>query len=217
MAAMVDRIVAAFCIVDDLLQAMGHKDDPQTKVPSSVILTLALAQNLRLFSRLPSKSRFNRRLHALKGHLPLLLYPLSRLWNTLGQAQHYALDAFPLPIYENIRAQRSRLAPGKAYRGYIPSRRVYFHGLKLHLLVDDRLFIHELELTPGSLADVRGLLLLPLGVGGGGDSAQAHSQAGLQAVCALVSVPGHRGAEVCGDSGEHAPHALSPADSRGDP
>jgi len=44
------RVIAAFCIIDDALRAMGHKGqplrgylaDPQTKVPSSVILTLAV-------------------------------------------------------------------------------------------------------------------------------------------------------------------------------
>jgi hypothetical protein len=28
---MLSRTIAAFCIIDDALQAMGHKDDPQTK------------------------------------------------------------------------------------------------------------------------------------------------------------------------------------------
>ncbi|WP_233493244.1 MULTISPECIES: hypothetical protein [unclassified Meiothermus] len=60
--------IAAFCIIDDFLPLMGHKDDPQTKVPSSVILTLAIlaalhfkgnhsealafARDFHLFSRL---------------------------------------------------------------------------------------------------------------------------------------------------------------------
>ena len=55
---------------------MGHKDDPQTKVPTSAILTLAilaamelggkhnkalaLAKELHLFSHIPSPSCFNR-------------------------------------------------------------------------------------------------------------------------------------------------------------
>jgi hypothetical protein len=44
----VSRTIAAFCIIDDALQAMGHKDDPQTKVPSSVILTLAILAAMEL-------------------------------------------------------------------------------------------------------------------------------------------------------------------------
>ncbi|WP_027883452.1 IS982 family transposase, partial [Meiothermus rufus] len=180
---MLNQAIAAFCIIDDLLTLMGHNDDPQTKTPSSAILTLGtlaalacggnhakalnLAQDLRLFTHIPSKSRFNRRLRRLRPYLLPLLSLLRRLWPSLHQAQQYALDTFPIPTCENIRAPRSRLAPGLVYRGYIPSRRVYFHGFKLHLLVDKGLFIHELVLTPGSLADLKGLLLLPLNLGPG--------------------------------------------------
>jgi hypothetical protein len=172
------RVIAAFCIIDDLLLVMGHRDDPQTKTPSSAILTLAIvaamdfggnhrktlafAQDLRLFSYLPSPSRFNRRLHALQPYLLALLPLLSRIWKTLHQVQHYALDTFPIPVCENIRAPRSKLAPGLVHRGYIASKRVYFHGYKLHLLVDDQCFIHEVGVTPGSFHDLSSLFLLPL-------------------------------------------------------
>jgi hypothetical protein len=62
------------------------------------------------------------------------------------------LDTFPLPACENIRAPRSRLFPHKVYRGFVPSKRVYFHGLKLHLLVDDGKFNPRGEPEPGKLA-----------------------------------------------------------------
>jgi len=87
---MLSHTIAAFCIIDDALQAMGYKDDPQAKTPASAILTLAipaamepggkhnkalaLAQDLNLFTHIPSPSRFNRSLHAL---YPFLL-PLGR-------------------------------------------------------------------------------------------------------------------------------------------
>lgn len=179
-AAMLSTLIAAFCIIDDALKAMGHKDDPQTKVPTSAILTLAilaalelggkhnkalaLAKELRLFSHIPSPSRFNRRLHRAKVYLLPLLHLLSQVWQKLHAAQGYALDTFPIPACENIRAPRSRLAPGKVYRGYIPSKRVFFHGYKLHLLVDDGQFICEVHLTPGSFHDLTSLLLLPLDI-----------------------------------------------------
>jgi len=38
-AAMLSHTIAAFCIIDDALQAMGYKDDPQAKTPASAILT----------------------------------------------------------------------------------------------------------------------------------------------------------------------------------
>jgi hypothetical protein len=118
---MLSRTIAAFCIIDDALQAMGYKDDPQAKTPASAILTLAilaamelggkhnkalaLAKDLNLFTYIPSPSRFNRRLHALYPLFLPLLHLLSQVWKNLHQAQAYALDTFPLP------------APGRRLRG----------------------------------------------------------------------------------------------------
>jgi len=92
-----------------------------------------------LFSFVPSRSRFNRRLHALSYLIPLLLRGV----------EHYILDTLPLPVCENIRAPRCCLARGLGYRGYIPSKRVYFHGLKLHLLASNDRFICEVGPSPG--------------------------------------------------------------------
>jgi hypothetical protein len=36
---MLSHTIAAFCIIDDALQAMGYKDDPQAKTPASAILS----------------------------------------------------------------------------------------------------------------------------------------------------------------------------------
>ncbi|SDF28245.1 hypothetical protein SAMN04488243_1381, partial [Thermus arciformis] len=96
---MLSRLIAAFCIIDDALQAMGYKDDPQAKTPASAILTLALlaalefggkhnkalalAKDLGLFTHVPSPSRFNRRLHALYPLLLPLLHLLAQVWKHL--------------------------------------------------------------------------------------------------------------------------------------
>ena len=45
---MLSHTIAAFCIIDDALQAMGHKDDPQAKTPASAILTLAILAAMEL-------------------------------------------------------------------------------------------------------------------------------------------------------------------------
>jgi len=195
---MLPHTIAAFCIIDDALQAMGYKDDPQAKTPASAILTLAilaamelggkhnkalaLAQDLNLFTHIPSPSRFNRRLHALYPFLLPLLHPLSQVWKNLHQAQAYALDTFPLPACEKIRAPRSR----QVYRGFVPSERVYFHGLKLHLLVDDGKFIHEVNLSPGSLHDLSSPWTFPRGRG-------STWTGGMRAICARTCFGRRRG------------------------
>ncbi|WP_337868526.1 hypothetical protein [Meiothermus sp.] len=33
-------VLVAFCIIDDLLKTLGHRDDPQSKTPASLVLTL---------------------------------------------------------------------------------------------------------------------------------------------------------------------------------
>ncbi len=86
---MVWTITAAFCTVDDLVRVLGHRDDPQSKTPASVVLMIWIlaalqhagkhnkalkhCRELGLFSFVPSRSRFNRRLHALSGLIPWLL------------------------------------------------------------------------------------------------------------------------------------------------
>lgn len=188
-------VLVAYCMVDDLLKVLGHRDDPQSKTSTSGVLTLWIlaalehgglqnkalerCQELGLFCFVPSRSRFNRRLHALSHLISLLLPQFKTLWQRLGSIAHYILktclpygqskDTLPLPLCENIRAPRCRLAPGRAYRGYIPSKRLYFHGLKLHLLASNDRFICEVGLFPGATAEEDGLYLLPLDLAEGSE------------------------------------------------
>jgi hypothetical protein len=148
---MLDKIIATFCILDDLLHILHHRNDPQAKITDREILTIAIlacqefagnmrkalqwVQALQLFSFVPSESRFNRRRHRLMPMLHALAPLFHAMWQHLEPCTAYALDTFPMPVCENIRANRCRLAPEKAFRGYRASHRDYFHGVKVHLLV----------------------------------------------------------------------------------
>ena len=39
---MLDKIIATFCILDDLLHILHHRNDPQAKITDSEILTIAI-------------------------------------------------------------------------------------------------------------------------------------------------------------------------------
>jgi hypothetical protein len=70
---MLDKIIATFCSLDDLLTILHHRNDPQAKAPDSEILTIAIVacqefggnmrkalqwvKALHLFSFVPSESR----------------------------------------------------------------------------------------------------------------------------------------------------------------
>ena len=110
---------------------------------------------LHLFSFVPAESRFTRRRHRRMPLLHALAPPRRAAWEALQTCTAYALDTFPMPVCEHIRANRCRLE--KAFRGYRASHRDYFHGVKVHLWVASGGFIAAFWLTPGSWHD---LLLL---------------------------------------------------------
>ena len=87
---------------------------------------------LHLFSFVPAESRFNRRRHRLMPLLHALAPPLRAVWEALQTCTAYALDTFPMPVCEHIRANRCRIAPEKAFRGYRAAHLDYFHGVKVH-------------------------------------------------------------------------------------
>ncbi len=82
--------------------------------------------------------------------------------------QTYAVDSLPVPVCDNIRIRRCRIYPleveeghdddarpeRKSFRGYIASKRRYFYGLRVHLVVTGAGEPVEFSLAAGSEADV---------------------------------------------------------------
>jgi hypothetical protein len=174
-------IVTFYCVCDDLLRAMNHTDDPQAKLSSAEVMTVPLVacaffggkvERARVFllehgylTQPLSKSRLNRRLHALP--LPLwqtLFDLLGTVFKAYNPEENYTIDSMPLPICDNIRIKRCKLLDGAQHRGYCASKRRYFYGLKVHLLITGYGAPVEFVLTPGSTGDLTGLKGLPLEV-----------------------------------------------------
>jgi hypothetical protein len=77
-----DKIIATFCLCDDLLKAMHHQEDRQCQMNDAAILTTALIASLCFrgnhesaramlhqhgyIPHMVSKSRLSRRLHRMK-------------------------------------------------------------------------------------------------------------------------------------------------------
>jgi hypothetical protein len=167
------QIIAVYCLCDDLLQAMNQRDDPQCQMSSAEIMTIAIVAALYFggnfaaacrmlheqgyMPRMLSASRFNRRLHRIKPLFLTLFAHLGETFKQLNEESVYVIDTFPIAACDNYRIRRSRRYRGEAYRGYIPSKKRYFYGLKLHLLVTAQAEPVEFFLTPGSYADITGL------------------------------------------------------------
>lgn len=74
---------------------------------------------------------------------------LGEIWKALNKHSIYVVDSFPVAVCDNYHIQRSRLYRGEAYRGYQASKKRYFYGIKIHLLITDSGQPVEFFLTVG--------------------------------------------------------------------
>lgn len=203
------QITTIYCLCDDFLRAWGRRDDPQAQMTDAEVMTTALVaaaifngnqERSRRFlmehgyiRAMLSKSRLNRRLHAVPESLWQALFGLladvhrQMASASPGEPAQYAVDSMPVPACDNIRIRRCRLYPcrhrvspgaggakeGRTRRprtdktdepfwGYCASKRRYFYGLRVHLLVTTGGLPVEVMLAPGAEADVAAFKSLPL-------------------------------------------------------
>jgi hypothetical protein len=104
-----------------------------------------------------SKSRFNRRLHRMKEIFIVVFDLLAQTWKTLNTEAVYMIDSLPIAVCDNIRIRRSKIYSGEDFRGYQASKKRYFYGLKIHLMVTQEGQPVECFLTHGSFGDVDAL------------------------------------------------------------
>lgn len=175
---MINEIIALYCLVDDVLKAIGHRDDSRRFLSDAEVITTALVaarffggnqaqsqdylQEQGLVPHRLSPSRFNRRIHAVAELMYHLQQQLGQLWMSVSGEMEYLLDSFPIPVCDNIRISQSHLLQGEEYRGYIASKKRYFYGLRIHLVSTQDGIPVEWVFLPGAANDVRGLQTLPL-------------------------------------------------------
>jgi hypothetical protein len=82
---------------------------------------------------------------------------LAQSFQQINRESTYIIDSFPLAVCDNIRIPRCKIYQAESYRGYKPSKRRYFYGLKIHLMVTAKGEPVEFFLTPGAFADVDAL------------------------------------------------------------
>lgn len=168
-----EKIIAIYCLCDDILKSMKHYEDPQRKMSDAEVMTTALVavvffrgnfEDVRTFLKdyhyiphMLSKSRFNRRLHHIKALFLTLFNLLGQIWKELNRESIYSIDSFPVAVCDNSRIPRAKIYQNEDYRGYIASKRRYFYGLKIHLAVTKEGQPVEFFLTPGSFSDIKGL------------------------------------------------------------
>lgn len=182
---MIDHTTALYCIVDDLLKAVGHTDDCRRELTDAEVITAALVAALHfggnversraflretgLMPRMLSRSRLNRRLHGVAELTYALFHQLGAALKEASLSTKYLLDSFPVAVCDNIRIGRCRLARGEQFRGRSASKRRYFYGVKVQVVTTEEGVPVELAFLPGSASDVRGLGVLALDLPAGSE------------------------------------------------
>jgi len=168
-----DKIIATFCLCDDLLKAMHHQEDHQCQMNDAEIMTTALIASLcfrgnhesaramlQQHGYIPSmlsKSCFSRRLHRMKDLFLILFDLLGQSWKTLNTEAIYVIDSLPIAVCDHIRIRRAKIYSHEDFRGYHASKKRYFYGLKIHLMVTQDGQPVECFLTHGGFGDVDAL------------------------------------------------------------
>jgi hypothetical protein len=127
-------------------------------------------------NKMISKSHLNRRIHRIEPTLWRILFEvLAQVFKERNdpEFQTYAVDSLPVAVCDNIRIRRCRIYPleeeeghdddddddtpkkeKKSFRGYIASKRRYFYGLRVHLVVTGAGEPVEFALAAGSEGDI---------------------------------------------------------------
>lgn len=167
------QIVVVFCLCDDMLKALHHHEDEQCQMTDAEVMTTAIVAmlyfggNFRLASqymcehgyipKMLSRSRFNRRLHRVADLFLTLFLRLGEHWKNLNERSVYVIDSYPIAVCDNYRIPRSKIYHGEDFRGYIASKKRYFYGLRIHILVTEHGEPVEFFLEPGAFSDTSAL------------------------------------------------------------
>jgi hypothetical protein len=164
------EIITTYIICCEFLEAMGHQEDQQTQMSDAEVMTTAIIAMLNFggnyakaikwlktpqyIPTMLGRSRFSRRLNRLSHLFVPFFHLIGQYWKETNPENIYAIDSFPIPVCDNIRIKRAKIYQEEEYRGYTASKRRYFYGLKVHLMVTQQGEPVEFFLSPGSFSDV---------------------------------------------------------------
>lgn len=175
---MVNKTVAIYAFFDDLLKSIAYKESESRKTTDAEIITVMLiaaqyfggnietsisfVKGTGLMPNMLSKSRFNRRMHAVAEIFSCLFFRVGRAIKALNTECLYAIDSFPVAVCDNIRIAGSKIVKDEQYRGYSASKRRYVYGFKVHVVVTAKGIPVEYTFTTASTHDLEGLKQMPL-------------------------------------------------------
>jgi hypothetical protein len=132
------QIVTVFCLVEDMLNAMPHREARQCEMSDAEVMTKAImavlyfgwnyVQIRRLLasqgyiSKMLSRSRFSRRLHRIKPFFLTLFSLLGEHWKSLNEYSIYSIDTFPIPVSIIIASEEPKSIRERPIEATLPAK-----------------------------------------------------------------------------------------------
>lgn len=170
-----------YVISDEVLRTLKVVDDPQSRMSNSEVITFAiitakffsgnykmarfLCKKLGLFPKILSSSRLNRRLHNISWkHWYAIFRFLSFISKQSSDTCYFAVDSFPVPYCQKNRIDKRKGFLAHEYLGFAASKKRYFCGIKVHMIVTSQGRPVEVQFRPGSQSDITVLWTMELDI-----------------------------------------------------
>lgn len=170
-----------YVLADEILRFLNIQDDPQSYMTQAEVITFAIVsakffygnykmtrhmcQKLKIFPKILSNSRLNRRIHNIPWHCWHFLFRfLSILAKESEETCYFAVDSFPVAYCQKNRIDKRKCFLQKGSIGFAASKNQYFCGIKVHMVVTNKGRPVEVHLRPGAESDISVLWSMELDI-----------------------------------------------------
>lgn len=168
-----EQIIIIYCICDEVVKCLDIRDDIQCRMSTAEVMAFAIMSAMifgcdykktrlvglhnRFFRKVLSHSQLVRRIHQVPEHVWYMVFGALQVSLRNKDNKTFIVDSFPVKAYENHKSFRARIFSAKKFHGYAATKKQYFFGIKVHLVVDTDGVPIEFVFTPGSASDVKTL------------------------------------------------------------
>jgi hypothetical protein len=174
-------VTTVYVIADEIIRILKIQDDPQSIMSNSEIITFAIVtakffrgnykmarymcKKMKLFPKLLSNSRLNRRIHKISWACWEAIFRfLALLARNDTNTSYFAVDSFPVSYCQKNRIDKRKHFLEHRYIGFSASKKKYFCGIKVHMVVSNQGRPIEIQLRAGSESDITVLWQLELDI-----------------------------------------------------
>lgn len=171
------NIVELYCVVDDIVKQLEEKDLKSRvgrpgKLTTSELITIALIGHFdaistdaklheyvtdylgTYFKKVPCYEQFTRGIRSISKYLDLIIDILAQM-NISDDEDFYIIDASSLPVADFDVLNCPKWASDQAKLG--KNIFGFYHGFKLHLIINRRMEVVSCMITPANVHDVNAL------------------------------------------------------------